>query len=256
MMALASRLICAGFSFRENSLRLAAIVFIMQCIYSSPAQECPQEHVILLHGGMRSTNSMSRIERALAGAGYTVHNIDYSTRNSTILDISEDVIGNAIATCEQENARKIDFITHSTGGILVRSYLKRHSIPSLGCVVMLGPPNQGSEVANILGRLWIVTNFYHTAMSELTTDTNSTARTLGPANFCLGVIAGDRSFNWLYSLFIPGKDDGMVAVNSTKLTGMTDHIVIHTTHTFMVYNHAVIKETMYFLKNGKFEHFH
>jgi triacylglycerol lipase len=253
MIAFTFMLLCAGLSGIQNLLRTATLVFAMQFAYSVSAVEPTQEHVILLHGGMRTSRSMSRIENALTNAGYRVHNMNYSPRNGTIKEVSEDVIGKAIVSCKRDGAKKIHFVTHSMGGILVRSYLKRHSIPSLGRVVMLGPPNQGSEVADKLARFWIVKKYYHTAMVELTTGTNSTACALGPANFCLGVIAGDRSINPLYSFLIPGKDDGMVAVNRTKLTGMTDFIVIHTTHTFMVYNRTVIKQTVYFLQHGTFE---
>jgi triacylglycerol lipase len=237
----------------QNLLRMATLVFVWQFVYSASGVTLAQEDVILLHGAIRTTNSMSRIERALTIAGYKVHNLDYSTHNGTISTISDEVIGGAIASCERDGAKRIHFVTHSMGGILVRSYLKRHTIPSLGRVVMLGPPNQGSELADDLASFCIIKARYHTAVLELTTGTNSTACALGPATFCLGVIAGDRSINPLFSFLIPGSDDGMVAVNRTKITGMADHIVIHTTHTFMVYHQTVIKQIVFFLQHGQFE---
>jgi len=91
-------------------------------------------------------------------------------------------------------------------------------------------------------------------MLELTTDTNSTANKLGRASFCLGVIAGDRSINWIHSLIIPGSDDGMVSVERIKLAGITDHVVIHAAHPFLTRNREAIRQVVCFLKNGRFEH--
>ncbi len=151
-------------------------------------------------------------------------------------------------------AAKINFVTHSLGGILVRSYLARHSIPELGRVVMLAPPNQGSEVVDKLGRLFLFKWINGPAGNELGTDATSMPNKLGPANFPVGIIAGDRSINWINSLLIPGSDDGKVSIERTKLAGMSDHLVIHTTHPFIMQNREVIRQTIQFLRTGGFDH--
>jgi hypothetical protein len=87
----------------------------------------------------------------------------------------------------------------------------------------------------------------------LGTDKNSTPNKLGPANFCVGVIAGDRSINWINSMLIPGRDDGKVSVKRTKLEGMADHIVIHASHPFLMRNKVAIAQTIHFLRTGRFE---
>ena len=212
-----------------------------------------QEYVILLHGLCRTSRSMAPMERALSKAGYHVLNVDYPSRTASIDKLSEDAIGRAVADCQKAGAAKIHFVTHSLGGILVRSYLSRHTIPNLGRVVMLGPPNQGSEVVDKLGSWWFFKKLNGPAGNELGTDINSTPNRLGPANFCVGVIAGDRLINWINSLLIPGSDDGKVSVGRTKLAGMTDHIVIHATHPFLMRNRTVIKPTIHFLRTGRFE---
>ena len=91
------------------------------------------------------------------------------------------------------------------------------------------------------------------AGNELGTDSNSVPNQLGPANFPVGIIAGDRSINWINSLLIHGPDDGKVSVQRAKLAGMSDFIVLHTTHPFIMRNHEVISQTIQFLKTGRFE---
>ncbi len=220
-------------------------------LFASAAEN--QECVILLHGLCRTSRSMVPMERALSAAGFRVLNVDYPSRTASIEQLSEDAIGRAVADCQRAGAAKIDFVTHSLGGILVRSYLSRHAIPNLGRVVMLGPPNQGSEVVDKLGSLWLFKKINGPAGSELGTGTNSTPNKLGPANFCLGVIAGDRSINWINSLLIPGRDDGKVSVERTKLAGMSDHIVIHSAHPLLMRNRTAVRQTIYFLRAGRFE---
>lgn len=210
------------------------------------------ENVILLHGLCRTSRSMSKMQRALTGAGYTVWNVDYPSRTSLIPKLADDAIGKALAQCRQNGATKIDFVTHSMGGILVRSYLARHGVPDLGRVVMLAPPNQGSEIVDKLGGLGLFKWVNGPAGNEMGTDKSSLPNLLGPANFPLGIIAGDRSINWINSVLIPGPDDGKVSVKRAKLAGMTGFIVVHATHPFIMRNNETIRQTIAFLQTGKF----
>lgn len=211
-----------------------------------------QEGVILLHGLCRSSSSMKPMERFLKAEGYTVLNVDYASRIHSVKDLAAKVIPEALHDpCFYDSVR-IHFVTHSLGGILVRSYFSSHQPGKLGRVVMLGPPNQGSEVVDQLKSWWLFKALNGPAGSELGTDLHSSPNSLGPVNFDLGVIAGDRSINWINSLWIQGPDDGKVSVEKTKVMGMKAHRVIHTTHPFMMKNRAAFNETLAFLKNGTF----
>jgi len=212
-----------------------------------------QECVILLHGLCRTSRSMLPMQRALSQAGYQGLNINHPSRSASIEQLSDDAIGGAVRDCNAQGATAIDFVTHSLGGILVRSYLARHTITNLGRVVMLGPPNQGSEIVDKLGSLWLFRKINGPAGGELGTGKNSVPNKLGPANFCVGVIAGDRSINWINRLLIPGSDDGKVSVERTRLAGMADHIVIHAAHPFLARNRNAIRQTICFLRNGHFD---
>jgi pimeloyl-ACP methyl ester carboxylesterase len=232
---------------------LRIFIFMAMVAISSPAF-CAPEEVILLHGLCRTSHSMAKMERALTEAGYKVQNVDYPSHTASIQQLADDAIGKAVADCQRDGAAKIDFVTHSLGGILVRSYLARHSVPSLGRVVMFAPPNQGSEVVDRLGWLFLFKWLNGPAGSELGTGTNSTPNKFGPATFPVGITAGDRSINWINSLLIPDRDDGKVSVERTRLAGMSDHIVIHTAHPFIMKNCKAIRQTIQFLRTGAFDH--
>jgi hypothetical protein len=213
-----------------------------------------RENVILLHGLCRSSSSMIFMERALSEAGYKILNVNYPSRSASVSKLGEDVVGTAVADCQRAGATAIHIVTHSLGRILVRSYLSQNPVSNLRRVVMLGPPNQGSEVVDTLGSLRMFRLINGPAGSELGTETNSTPIRLGAANFCVGIIAGDRSINWINSRMIPGSGDGKVSVERTKLEGMTDHVAIHATHPFLMRNKTSIRQTIHFLRSGRFDH--
>ncbi len=144
-------------------------------------------------------------------------------------------------------------MTHSLGGILVRCYFSRNDEPRLGRVVMLGPPNKGSEVVDVLKDWSLFRKINGPAGSELGTGSRSVPKRLGPVTFELSVIAGDRSINWINSLMIPGPDDGKVSVESTKVDGMKEHVVVHRTHPCIMKAKESIELTIRFLRSGSFK---
>src|SRR5690348_5835454 len=187
-------------------------IFMATVAITSPGFSAP-EAVILLHGLCRTSHSLAKLERTLTEEGYSVQNVSYPSRTASIQQLADNAIEKAVADCQRAGTTRINFVTHSLGGILVRSYLARHSVPSLGRVVMLAPPNQGSEVVDKLGWLFLFKWINGPAGNELGTDIHSTPNRLGPVTYPVGVIAGDRSINWINSLLIPGRDDGKVSVD-------------------------------------------
>ena len=216
------------------------------------AQLDAMDGVVLLHGLCRTSASMERMAAALTKAGFVVANIDYPSRRASVGNLSEEVIGAALQDDKLAQCAKIHFVTHSLGGILVRDYFSRHRAPRLGRVVMLGPPNQGSEVVDCLKEWRLFQWLNGPAGAELGTTPEAVPKQLGPVTFELGVIAGDRSINWLNSLLIAGCDDGKVSVRNSKVEGMKDHLVVHTAHPFLMRNREVIGATIRFLKTGMF----
>ena len=209
-----------------------------------------EEVVILLHGLIRTSASMEVMEDALLEEAYSVHNIDYPSRHFPIEQLAKEVREQVETLTESEDT--IHFVTHSMGGILVRTIQKEAPLENIGRVVMLSPPNQGSELADSLSDLRIYYWINGPAGDQLGTDPGGYINSLGPVDFELGVITGDRSINWINSIIIPGKDDGKVSIERAKVEGMKDYKVIHATHPYIMKNNEAVTATIRFLKSGSF----
>lgn len=210
--------------------------------------------VILLHGLARSTSSMGNLENALLKEGFFPINDAYPSRDHPIEILAELAIQPALKKCPK--AYDVNFVTHSLGGILVRQYLSKHTVQNLNKVVMLGPPNGGSEAVDKLANIPGFQFINGDAGMQLGTGELSIPNTLGRANFDVGIIAGTRSINLILSRLIPGTDDGKVSVENSKLDGMSDHIEMSVAHPFLMKNERVIAQVINYLLSGRFEHDH
>jgi peptidyl-prolyl cis-trans isomerase A (cyclophilin A) len=196
---------------------------------------------------------MATMTEAINEAGFTAINVDYPSREYPIEALAPMAIGRGLVLCESAGAiEKIHFVTHSLGGILVRNYLSNHEIPRLGRVVMLGPPNQGSAAVDELGDVPGVDWINGPAGRQLGKGEESVPLQLGPADFELGIIAGNRTIDPIVSAVLDDPDDGRVSVEDTKLEGMDDFIVVEHSHAFMMRLELPIELTIRFLKTGSF----
>ena len=216
-----------------------------------------KECVILLHGLARTAGSMRRMEKALQKDGYLTCNMGYPSRKYPVGYLAETFIPRGMDACRrkmgEKRLNKIHFVTHSMGGILVRYYLARHVVANLGRVVMLAPPNHGSEIVDKLGDKWWFRRFNGPGGCSLGTEAGSAPNSLGPAKFPVGIITGKRTLDPLFSSMVAKPNDGKVSVQSARLEGMRDFLVVPHGHTFIMRNKEVIRQVIGFLRHGAFE---
>ena len=222
-------------------------------VFAQSAPVTSSECIILLHGLARTSSSMSAMAERLQANGYIVINVDYPSRHKKIETLSELAVNEGLKFCRKDKANRIHFVTHSLGGILVRYYLSLNNIPELGRVVMLAPPNQGSKVVNEFSWMPGYEMLNGPAGYQLGTDEKSIPLELGPADFELGIIAGDYTINLILSTAFDEPNDGKVAVKDTKLEGMKDFLVVHRSHPFIMQADEVIDQVLHFIQQGYFK---
>lgn len=197
-----------------------------------------KDYVVLLHGFWRSARSMKTLEKVLVKDGYEVVNIDYPSKEQTIESISDDYLKKNLNESCPDKKRKINFVTHSMGGIIVRHFLANNKLPNLGRVVMLAPPNNGSKMADVFSKFEVVNKMLGPALKQLTSSQKSPPKAIIKPDYEVGIIAG--------------KFDGKVSLKSTKLDGMKDFLVVPSAHSFIMEWDEVVVAVKNFIEKGKF----
>jgi len=235
---------------RRFLLALGLLVAVSTPATATPEPDC----VVLLHGiGMRGY-VMQRLETALAAQGYRVVNVSYPSRKMPFEKLAGEYLPAQLQAHDVARAPRLNFVTHSMGSLIVRKFLRDTRPANLGRVVMIGPPNHGSTAADEAKQYTLLGEFLGENLARLGTGENSIASTLGPADFDLGIIAGEVAINPLFGNVLEGKNDGAVTVESAKLEGMRDFIVVPYSHTVMLWRDEVIAQAIAFLREGKFTH--
>ena len=205
--------------------------------------------VIYLHGIGRSSRSLAPIFKAMPSHGYVHVPMEYPSTRVT-LEQSSEYLHSVIESLTAVS--KISFVVHSMGGLVVRRYLKDHLDPRLHRMVMLGTPNNGAELADLLKQNFFFRKIYGPAGQELVSDPTGTIKSLPTPSFEFGIIAGGRGDDQGFNKLLPGDDDGTVTVASARLVGAADLLRIPKIHAFLMSDATAIAAVQYFLEHGRF----
>ena len=232
--------------------RIAALLVLgTSLIVPLSAWPATPETVILLHGYGRTPLSMWSLKKSLERVGFKVHNFGYPSMRRTPAELTT-ILDEELASCCR-NAPRIHFVTHSLGGILTRAYLSEHHPQNMGRVVMLAPPNRGSELADTANGLSPLHMVLGPTVIQLGTGTDSLPNRLPPPWYEVGIIAGIDEFNPIGRFFVPEPSDGTVSVDSTRLDGMSDFVTVRKSHTFIMHSGDVADYVIRFLRTGRFQ---
>jgi len=207
---------------------------------------------VLLHGYLRSKDSMRKMKRALKAAGYEVYAVNYPSTRFTMETFVDQVTH--LLNDIQGDFKEISLVTHSMGGIVARRVLSQHEFKNIGRLVMMAPPNQGSIVADMLLEWWPKERVTGPAWKQLATDVEGFARNAGVPECEFGIIAGERTEGKGWNPLVPGSDDGLISVENTRMERMTDFVTVRTIHSRIMKNDDAIRHTVHFLKQGAFDH--
>lgn len=237
-------------------LIIAAVVTLQPAQIHGVEMQTQQQCVVLLHGMGRTRFSMSYLEKALTDTGYHVVNHGYPSTSAPIEELASAHLPQALSQCpaaELPGRTPVHFVTHSLGGILVRYYLQFHSLPPGSRMVMLSPPNKGTELADRFKDMALYRWLTGAPGQQLGTSENSLPNKLKPVAIDIGIITGRKTYEPWFSRLLPGEDDGKVSVESAKLAEMSDFLVVDSGHTFIMNDPDVVHQIDIFLKHGRFD---
>ncbi len=206
--------------------------------------------VIVVHGILRSKDMLSKMTGKLQKDGYEARAINYPSTRGTITEHARRL---ELLISRLENVDTLSLVTHSMGGIIVRKMFEgKHSWPAninRGRLVMIAPPNRGSEVAQKLDNIPLYKLITGKSGRELK---SSNIKSLPIPELEFGIIAGKVDGGINFRHLISEENDGTVSVNTTRLAEATDFILLNGSHNSLPRQDDVIDKTIKFLKAGSF----
>lgn len=243
-------------SMRDFKLAFSILLLVLLaslCIFYFSQSTKKDELVVVVHGLARSDNAMWLMEKRLAAEGYDICLLDYKTigqDNNTLFTDTEAQIDECLGE------QKTHFVGHSLGGLVIKNYLNnpvnKSKVNIMGEVVFAGTPNHGSELADALKDHYLMAIGGEVTRS-LMTGIDTMGDKLGNNTVPVGVIAGRKGIA-VTEKYFSDENDGVVSVESTKLTNMKDFIVLDVSHSAMRYNKEVALQILHYLENGAFRH--
>lgn len=211
--------------------------------------------VIILHGLVATRWTMRLLADHLKEQGhYTIVNVEYPSTRQTMAEHAKALARVVEGLPEVE---ELNFVGHSMGNIVIRHYLadvqKQYGRqdPRLGRVVMIAPPNHGSLTAARWSDNSAFKSFFGRSGRQLGAEWSWLASDLVAPPCQFGIIAGGRGKGG-FSPFLPGDDDGRICVETTKLAGARDFIVVSNIHEFLGNDPRTFDYVLKFLNEGYF----
>ncbi len=203
--------------------------------------------VIALHGILRSSQVWREMEKTMEQDGVTFVRLDYPSTQKPIDEFAAQ-LHSVIQSLE--GIDEIHLVAHSLGGLVVRKWCQDYSDTRVRRLVMIGTPNCGAEMADMLQRNWLYRGVFGPSGQQLIANTAGYISKLPPPTMEFAVIAGAKGTPDGYNPLIPGDDDGIVTLKSAFLPGAVDSLTVRGLHSFQPWNPEIIEATRRYLKTG------
>ncbi len=235
-----------------GSYEACRLVLAIEHFNSGLLDQVKQKAVVLLHGIVRSKDSLAIPVQHLQAAGYECLNINYPSRIGSIDEFSQQVHG---ILNKRPDISEVSFVTHSMGGLILRKVLADTTQPwrqqmTLKNAVLMFAPNQGAHKANLWHKKWWYQCIFGPAGEELTSE-HAQALPLLPMH--TGIIIGQQLSETGKSRIIPGNDDGTVGVEECKLAGVKHYAYHPVGHTYGMNKEPVLADIVSFVNDGVFK---
>lgn len=207
--------------------------------------------VILIHGWGCRAVAMEQAARGLAQFGYDAYCYDYRSSEADLTTLAKHLMVD-VAELRRErlgDAEKVHFLTHSMGGLLLRKALELDADgvfgSGIGRIVMMGPPNQGSVMADLAVAAGV--GAVNRSIGDMTYLMDSEVQHIRPPRHYdrkIGIIAGTMD-----GKVLPG--------NSVHIPGMTEGrdyalIRVGATHPGLRSSFDALSQAERFLRTGEF----
>jgi len=220
------------------------------------SETAAQETVILIHGFAGLPIMNRPLSRMLRQAGYQAVDLGYDSWRLSLEEICDYLAPSFARIDEACGETRLHIVSHSMGGLVARALINLRRPARLGHVIMLGTPNNGSEIADALDRQALLRPILGKAGPALVTHRPAEIETLlGKVDYPVGIIAGSRPFlPFGASRLVPAPSDGKVSVASTRLAEAADHIVLPLPHMLLPYHASAHRQIRHFLEYRRFAH--
>lgn len=201
---------------------------------------------ILVVHGLWMTGAIFAIQRRqLVRRGYRVETFSYPSVRLPL----QEIAARLTRTIETLACPGVHFVGHSLGGLVVLETLARATSMSVGRVVLLGSPANGSRSAAQL----VQSRFGRKLVGKALLEWEPSRAAAVTSSIDVGMIAGTSRFG-LGSLIVklPPPNDGVVCIDETRLPGLRDHVTMPVAHSEMIVSARVADQICHFLEHGHF----
>lgn len=207
-----------------------------------------EEITILVHGFNKSSGDMNFLRNGLTNYGIKCLNVKLPATFSSIDDCVKSL---NLQICNQINQyEKVNFIGHSIGGLIIRSYINKYNIENVSKCVFISTPNHGSKLAEIAGKIPLYKIIFKPIAEMQPNEKN--IYLLKNKDIKIGLIIGEKNNLMLGKIYLSKQSDGRIEIQSALSEDANDKIILPYGHKKIHHNELTLQLVMNYLKNGSF----